>query len=203
MGNVKGTLPGGNQIIFWWGWVARGLKPLPISKDFSSSRNSWFGICVCGGWDVCGGECGGVCLLVFFFFFFAWFFLFLFLFLIFTNRDPFLRVFYLRNGWFYILFLTFFFYYYYFILFYFILSYFILFYIYIYFFFAILVKWYHLLWTFFWPKWDPCLGFLMKKKPIWAAHPRMPQHVSTPLVPYPCRQVELNTHLYVLLVFFQ
>ena len=33
---------GGTQVIFWWGYAARGLKPLSISKDFPSSRKGWF-----------------------------------------------------------------------------------------------------------------------------------------------------------------
>ena len=33
---------GGYSNYFLTGWAARGLEPLPISKDFSPSKNGWF-----------------------------------------------------------------------------------------------------------------------------------------------------------------
>ena len=64
---------GGTQIIFWQGCAARGLKPLPISKNFSPSKTA----------DLTT------------------------FFEIFANRDPFLRVFYLKNSWFFNFFCSF------------------------------------------------------------------------------------------------
>ena len=62
-----GENPGGYSNYFLTECAARGLKRLPISKDFSHSKNGWIDS----------------------------------FFEIFANQDPFLRVFYLKNGWFY------------------------------------------------------------------------------------------------------
>ena len=40
--NSTNSAPGGYSNYFLTGYAARGLKPLPISKDFSSSKNGWF-----------------------------------------------------------------------------------------------------------------------------------------------------------------
>ena len=40
--NPKVTPTGGYSNYFLTGRAARGLKPLPISKDFSPSKNGWF-----------------------------------------------------------------------------------------------------------------------------------------------------------------
>ena len=39
---MKKLTPGGYSNYFLTGCAARGLKPLPISKDFSPSKNGWF-----------------------------------------------------------------------------------------------------------------------------------------------------------------
>ena len=64
---------GGYSNYFWRGCAARGLKPLPIPKDFLPQKRA----------DL---TCLFVCLFVCFLFF-------VFFFEIFANRDPFLRVF--------------------------------------------------------------------------------------------------------------